>query len=68
MKTVSVTHRLSGVLSSESARSHFQERSRIAVISAVLSSTDQLTSRLTPASTQERSHTNVRRVELVLYR
>lgn len=46
----------------------FQERSPIAVTSVVLSLTDQLTSRLTPASTQERSHTNVRRVELDLYR
>lgn len=47
---------------------YLQERSRIAVISVVLSLTDQLTSRLTLASTQERSHTNVRRAELVLYR
>lgn len=46
----------------------FQERSPIAVTSVVLSLTDQLTSRLTPASTQERSHTNVRHVELDLYR
>lgn len=46
----------------------FQGRSRIAVIFVVLSSTDQLTSRLTLASTQERSHTNVRRAALVLYR
>lgn len=46
----------------------FKERSRIAVTSVVLSLTDQLTSRLTPASTQERSHTNARHVGLDLYR
>lgn len=46
----------------------FQERSRTDVIFVVLSLTDQPTSKLTLASTQERSHTSVRRVELVLYR
>lgn len=46
----------------------FKERSRTDVIFVVLSLTDQPTSKLTLASTQERSHTSVRRVELVLYR
>ena len=45
-----------------------QEKSRIVVISVALSSTDQLTSRPTLESTQEKSHTNVRHAELVLYR